>query len=45
MERVIQVINRMETDGVIENYAIGRGIAAIYYLEPYLTDDMIFSFP
>ena len=40
MERVIQVINRMQTDGIIENYAIGGGIAAIYYLEPYHTDDL-----
>jgi hypothetical protein len=40
MERVIQVINRMQADGVIESYAIGGGIAAIYYLEPYQTDDI-----
>ena len=40
MERVIQVINRMQADGVISNYAIGGGIAAIYYLEPYQTDDI-----
>ncbi len=40
MERVIQVINRMEADGVIAKYAIGGGIAAIYYLEPYETDDI-----
>lgn len=40
MEKVIQVLNRMQADGVIENYAIGGGIAAIYYLEPYQTDDI-----
>lgn len=40
MERVIQVINRMQTEGVISTYAIGGGIAAIYYLEPYQTDDI-----
>ncbi len=40
MERVIQVINRMQADGVISKYAIGGGIAAIYYLEPYETDDI-----
>jgi hypothetical protein len=40
MERAIQVINRMEADGVIDNYAIGGGIAAVYYLEPYETDDI-----
>jgi hypothetical protein len=45
MERVIQVINRMQADGVIENYAIGGGIAAIYYLEAYLTDDIDIFIP
>lgn len=45
MERVIQVINRMQADGVIENYAIGGGIAAVYYLEPYQTDDIDIFIP
>ena len=45
MERVIQVINRMKADGVVENYAIGGGIAAIYYLEPYQTDDIDIFIP
>lgn len=40
MEKVIQVLNRMQADGVIERFAIGGGIAAIQYLEPYLTDDI-----
>lgn len=40
MERVLQVINQMQADGVVENYAIGGGIAAIYHLEPYPTDDI-----
>jgi hypothetical protein len=40
MEKVIQILNRMQADGVIEKYAIGGGIAAIYYLEPYQTDDI-----
>lgn len=40
MEKVIQVLNRMQADGVIEKFAIGGGIAAIYYLEAYLTDDI-----
>lgn len=40
MEKVIQVLNRMQADGVIEKFAIGDGIAAIRYLEPYLTDDI-----
>src|SRR5258708_2260392 len=40
MEKVIQVLNRMQAEGVIEKYAIGGGIAAVYYLEPYETDDI-----
>ena len=45
MERVIQVLNRMQADGVVENYAIGGGIAAIYYIEPYDTDDIDIFIP
>ena len=30
----------MQADGVIKKFAIGGGIAAIYYLEPYQTDDI-----
>jgi hypothetical protein len=45
MERVIQVLNRMQSDGVVANYAIGGGIAAIYYLEPYQTDDIDIFIP
>ncbi len=40
MERVLQVLNQMQADGVVDNYAIGGGIAAIYYIEPYQTDDL-----
>jgi hypothetical protein len=40
MEKVIQVLNRMQADGIIERFAIGGGIAAIHYLEPYLTEDI-----
>ena len=40
MEKVIEILNRMQADGVIERFAIGGGIAAIRYLEPYLTDDI-----
>jgi hypothetical protein len=46
MEKAIQVLNRMQADGVIEKFAIGGGIAAIYYLEPYQTDDIdVFILP
>jgi|ERR1043165_4420826 hypothetical protein len=45
MERVLQVLNQMEADGVVENYAIGGGIAAIYYIEPYDTKDLDIFIP
>jgi hypothetical protein len=40
VERVLQTLNRLKADGVVDNYAIGGGIAAIYYIEPYQTDDI-----
>jgi hypothetical protein len=46
MEKAIQVLNQMLADGVVEKFAIGGGIAAIYYLEPYQTDDIdVFVLP
>lgn len=46
MEKVIEVLNRMQADGVIEKFAIGGGVATIYYLEPYQTDDIdVFFLP
>ena len=45
MERVLQVLNRMQTDGVVEKYAVGGGIAAIYYIEPYDTKDLDIFIP
>ena len=45
MERVLQVLNRMQADGVVEKYAIGGGIAAIYYIEPYDTKDLDIFIP
>src|SRR5438105_5917802 len=45
MERVIQILNRMQADGVVEKYAIGGGIAAIYYIEPYDTKDLDIFIP
>lgn len=40
MEQTLKVINRMEADGIIERYAIGGAVAAIYYLEPFDTADL-----
>lgn len=40
MEKTLKVINELEKRGVIERYAIGGGIAALFYTEPTLTYDM-----
>lgn len=40
MEKVIEILNRMQADGVLQDFAIGGGIAFIYYSEPYLTKDI-----
>lgn len=40
MEETFKVLNRMVEDGVIEAYAIGGAVGAIYYLEPFDTQDV-----
>ncbi len=40
IEKTIAVINRMNDDGVIENYALGRATAVIFYTEPIATEDL-----
>jgi len=40
MKETIKIINQMVKDGVIQEYAIGGAIAAIYYLEPFDTADL-----
>jgi hypothetical protein len=40
MEQTLQVINRMKEDGVIENYAIGGAMAAMFYIDPFTTEDL-----
>ena len=35
----IQTINRMQSDSVIERYAIGDAVGASFYLEPVATID------
>jgi hypothetical protein len=40
MKETLKVINQMVKRGVIERYAIGGAIAAIYYLEPFETSDL-----
>jgi hypothetical protein len=40
MEKTLKVLNDLEKRGRIEKYAIGGGIAALFYTEPFLTYDM-----
>ena len=40
MEKTLRVLNRMVKDGVIEQYAIGGAVAAIFYIEPLNTIDL-----
>ena len=40
MKETLKVLNRMVKAGVIEDYAIGGAVAAIYYLEPFETIDL-----
>ena len=40
VNEVIETINRMQSDGVIERYAIGGAVGATFYLEPVATLDV-----
>jgi hypothetical protein len=40
IEQVITTINRMQADGVIDQYAIGGAVGATFYLEPVSTVDV-----
>jgi hypothetical protein len=40
MKQTLDVVNRMEADGIIGRYAIAGAVAAYNYVEPALTDDL-----
>ncbi len=40
MKRTLEMINRMQADGIIDKYAIGGAVAATFYLEPAATLDI-----
>lgn len=40
IQEVIAVINQMQTDGIIDRYAIGGAVGATFYLEPLATLDV-----
>jgi len=40
MERTLQVLNKLERDGVLRRYAISGSMGATFYIEPLLTFDL-----
>jgi hypothetical protein len=40
MEEALKVINQMTADGVIQKYAVGGAMAALFYIEPDTTFDL-----
>jgi hypothetical protein len=40
MEATLNILNELETEGVISRYAIGGAVGAIFYMEPFLTYDL-----
>jgi len=40
MKNVFQLLNAMVHDGEVHNYAIGGAIAAVFYVEPFATQDI-----
>jgi len=40
MKKVFQLLNQMVRDGAVPNYAIGGAIGAVFYIEPFATQDV-----
>jgi hypothetical protein len=40
MRQTLEMINRMQADGIIDRYAIGGAVGATFYLEPAATLDV-----
>ncbi|MBI4330203.1 MAG: hypothetical protein HY673_02840 [Chloroflexi bacterium] len=40
MKKTLQIINRLKARGLFEDYALGGGMGAVYYIEPVLTYDL-----
>lgn len=39
-QKTFAVLNQMVADGVIENYAVGGALGAMFYVEPFSTKDL-----
>jgi len=40
LETALKIINELKEENYIDDYAIGGGIAALFYIEPFLTYDL-----
>lgn len=40
MEKTLAVLNELKKEGLIAEYAIGGGMGAVFYIEPFLTYDL-----
>ena len=40
MKKLFQLLNQMVRDGELFNYAVGGAIAAVFYVEPFATNDV-----
>ena len=40
MKKTLQIIDRMHKEGLFKKYAIGGGIASLFYIEPIATFDL-----
>lgn len=40
MEKTLKILNQLERGGIIQKYAVGGAVAAIFYIEPILTYDL-----
>ena len=43
MRKTLEVINELKEEGLIKDYVVGGGIAALFYIEPFLTYDLDIS--
>ena len=40
LERTLKALNQMVADGIVSEYVIGGAMAAMFYTEPFHTDDL-----
>lgn len=40
MRKTLKILNELRKDGLVEEYAIGGGVAVLFYVEPIFTSDL-----